>query len=179
MADSRTRSGQLPALAAVVMKPVPSALVNTSQVAGLSGGIGQQARGFHNAGDGQAILDFGISHRVATDDDSAGGDHAFRTPSQDPLEHRQFQLLVGKAHEVQRGYRPSARGIRIAQGIGGGDLSEHERIIHQRRKEVDRLHDVQVIAQPIDSRVTEESAPTIRFGSVNFGNPRTTCAVSH
>jgi len=39
--------------------------------------------------------------------------------------------------------------------LAAADLPEHERVVHQRRKEVDRLHDGQVGAQAEHARVVE------------------------
>ena len=63
--------------------------------------------------------------------------------------------MSGKHDQVQRGHRAGSHGKRVTQCIGRRNLAEHVRIVHQGREEVDRLHDVQVIAQPIHTRITK------------------------
>ena len=46
----------------------------------------------------------------------------------------------GKAGDRQRGERPAAHRIDVAQRIGGGDLAVDVRVVDDRREEIHRLH---------------------------------------
>jgi hypothetical protein len=48
---------------------------------------------------------------------------------------------------------PAAHGVNVAQRIGGSDLAENERVVDQRGKEIDRLHEGGVRRDPIDARI--------------------------
>lgn len=50
-------------------------------------------------------------------------------------------------HQVQRGQLLTAHGLDVRQGVGGSDPPEVERVIHDRREEVDGLDESQVRRQ--------------------------------
>ncbi len=53
----------------------------------------------------------------------------------------------------QRGDRPSAHGVDVAQGVGGGDLAESVGIVHDGREEVDRLDQRHVGSELVNAGV--------------------------
>ena len=91
---------------------------------------------------------------MPSDDDCAGCLHPLGTASENLVEDFEFQLIVGKAYDVQRGPRRATHRINVAEAIGRGDLSEQKRIVDQRRKKVERLEDDQIVAQTERSGVT-------------------------
>ena len=93
-------------------------------------------------------LDISSSMRGVLMDISLG------TASENLVEDFEFQLIVGKAYDVQRGPRRATHRINVAEAIGRGDLSEQKRIVDQRRKKVERLEDDQIVAQTERSGVT-------------------------
>ena len=54
---------------------------------------------------------------------------------------------------------PEAFREMLCQGIGRGNLPEHMGILHHRRKEIQRLHNGQVLRQPVNSRVIRMIVP--------------------
>ena len=65
----------------------------------------------------------------------------------------------GKADDVQRGERLAAHGVDVGQRVRRGDLSEEVRVVDDRREEVDRLHEREIVGQHEDPRVVEGLAP--------------------
>ena len=62
-------------------------------------------------------------------------------------------LIGRKCHQVHGGFGFAAHGIDIAQCIGGGDLAEPERIVHNGCKEVHGLDDGQIIRYPVNTGI--------------------------
>ena len=58
-----------------------------------------------------------------------------------------------KACDGQRGQRASAHRVDVADGIGRGNLAVHVRIVHDRREEIDRLHDRGSALPPVHTRI--------------------------
>ena len=83
------------------MKPVPERLGQHEQVSGPCGGIRQQRGGFDDPRHRQAELDLRVADRMAAHHDRARGHHALGAAGQNPLQHRQLQLLVGEADQIQ------------------------------------------------------------------------------
>ena len=61
----------------------------------------------------------------------------------------------GKADDAERREWFTAHRVDIGQRVGRGDLSEVVRIVDDRREEVDRLHEREIIGQPEHPRVIE------------------------
>ena len=74
--------------------------------------------------------------------------------------------IVRKADDGERGQRSAAHRIYIAQGVGRSDLTEGERVIDQRGKEVDGLHQRLVRPNAVNSRIVRGLKPNqqIRVG---------------
>ena len=64
-------------------------------------------------------------------------------------------LSSGKSDDVQRGERLAAHRVDVRQRVRGGDLPEEVRIVDDRREEVDRLHEREIVGQQEDARVVE------------------------
>ena len=122
-------------------------------VAGLRGGVRQDAVGVDGAGDREAELDLGVANGVAADDGAAGRGAALRAAGDDLAEPVEVELVVGVAREVERGDRHAAHGVDVAERVGGRDLAVDERVVHDRREKVDRLHDGEVRREPVNARV--------------------------
>ena len=65
----------------------------------------------------------------------------------------QIHCLGRESDQVHGGFRCSAHGVNIAQGIGGGNLAEPVGIVHNRREKIHRLYQRQIIRNPIDTGV--------------------------
>ncbi len=65
-----------------------------------------------------------------------------------------FQVALGwEAHQSQRGDGAAAHGVNVTQGVGGGDLAKSVGIVHHGSEEIDGLHQGQVGADPVHTRV--------------------------
>ena len=56
-------------------------------------------------------------------------------------------------HNVQRQFRLAAHGVHIGEGVGGGNGAKRVGIVGDRREEVHRLHQRQIIADAIDAGI--------------------------
>ena len=59
----------------------------------------------------------------------------------------------GKRQDGERGNRPAAHRVHIAECIGGGYLTEKLGVINNRREKIHGLHDGEIVGEPIDGRV--------------------------
>ena len=146
----------MPALAAVARRPVPSGLVSTSRSPTAAVAFVSRRRGLTRPVTAKPNF---TSSSVATDDERAGFVHFILATAQDFGEHRKRQLSHGEADDIERGDRLTTHGVDVGQRVGGGDLTEHVGVVDDRRKEVDRLHEGDVVGQRKDSRVVEGLAP--------------------
>src|SRR6185295_8544622 len=104
--------------------------------------------------DGIAKLDFGIANRMPADDQAARRLTAFRPAAKDATEPRELWIFfVRITDDIQCRLGNATHGVHVTQGIGGGNLTVDVRIIDDRREEIDRLHERNLIREAIDTRV--------------------------
>ena len=72
---------------------------------------------------------------------------------QDLFQDLETLFLIGKPHNRERGERPPAHGVNIAECIGGRNLAKSVGIVYDRSEEINRLDQRQVGRQLIHSRV--------------------------
>ncbi len=135
---AKTSSGHFSALAAVVTKPVPSALVNTNMSPGCAV-IGKQVRRFHHSGHREPILDFRVANRVASHNHGPDFQDPLRTAREYRMQDFQFELIVGEPDDIHGCDRVRSHRQGVAQRIGRGNLSEDVRVVNQGRKKIDRF----------------------------------------
>lgn len=75
---------------------------------------------------------------MAADHRASGFHHLGKAAGKDLLQDVEI-AFVGKADDSQRGQRPSAHGVNVAQGIGGRDLAKGERVVNDGREEIHGL----------------------------------------
>ena len=63
------------------------------------------------------------------------------------------QARLRKPHDGQSEQRSRAHGVDVAERVGRRDLPEDERIIHDRREEIDRLDQRGAAVKQVDSGV--------------------------
>ena len=66
-----------------------------------------------------------------------------------------LRQALGEGGDVERHHHPAAHGEHVAAGVGGGDGTEVGRVVDERREEVGRRHDGEVVADPVDGGVVE------------------------
>ena len=115
--------------------------------------------GVNAAGDREAELDLAVADAVAADDDAAGRAAGVGTATQDLDQQVHRELLIGEADEVQRGERLGAHGVDVAERVGGGDATEGERVIDQRREEIRGLHERKLVRKPEHTRIVAGIGP--------------------
>ena len=67
--------------------------------------------------------------------------------------------VLGERGDVHRHGDPPAHREHVAARVGGGDGAEVRRVIDERREEVGRRHQRDVVGEPVDRRVVERSEP--------------------
>ena len=108
------------------------------------------------AGDAQTELELLVDDRVPADEHRARLAHLVLTAAENVGEHVDGGSLPdGKADDGERGERLAAHGEDVGQRVRGGDLAERVRIVDDRREEVDRLDEREIVAQHEDPRVVE------------------------
>ena len=61
--------------------------------------------------------------------------------------------VLGKRGDGQRGERASAHRVDVRQRIGAGDASVGDRVVDDRREEIDRLHQRALVIEPVHTRI--------------------------
>src|SRR5882762_4591638 len=93
----------------------------------------------NDASDGVTKLNVIVSNRVAADDAAFRFSHLRKAAANYLFENLRI-AFVGKTYNGKRGNGFTAHGVNITQRVRRRDLSESVWVIHNRRKEIDRLH---------------------------------------
>ena len=107
----------------------------------------------NDARDGHPVLQLFVDDAVAADDDGPGRSHALGPTPDDVGEHVEIKLPFRKPDDVEGRDRLAAHRVDVAQRVGGSDLAERVRVVHDRREEIDGVDDRQVVAQAEYSRI--------------------------
>ncbi len=151
------RSGEVrrsgPALApATDEEPRPEALGQDEDVAGPGAALSQQPIRVRRTDDRQPVLRLGIADRVPASEGPAGLADLRRRPVED-RRHRVPRQLLGERRDRQGEEDAAAHREHIAQRVRGRDLAERSGIVDQRRKEVERADDRELVTDPVRGRV--------------------------
>ena len=152
-AAARASGPARPIWPAKARMPVPSGLVNTSRSPGRAAALVAIRRGSTSAGDGEARLDLVVLDAMAADDGHAGLGHFVQSAAEDLAEDLVGEFSRGKADDRQRGQRPPAHRINVAERIGRRDLAERVGIIDRGREDVDRLYQGRMLIEQEHARV--------------------------
>ena len=118
------------------------------RVAGHGPRIRQHARRMDLAGHRVAELDLRVLDRVSAEQRDAGLGQLVETAGEDPLQDGAVGVFR-KRGDRQRGERPAAHRVDVAQRVGGGNLPVDERIVDDWREEIDRLHERARLVEPV------------------------------
>ncbi len=119
------------------------------------------------ADDREAVLRLGVADGVAAGQRPAGLPDLGRGAREDLGQHVARQVL-GERRDRQGEEDAAAHREDIGQGVRGRDLAERARVVDQRREEVERADDRQVVADPVGGGVVgrveagEEGARSVR-----------------
>ena len=138
-----------PALASAAHEEARAeALRQQQDVAGPRAALAEQPVGMRGADDREPVLRLGVADRVAAGEDAARlADLRGRS-----LEHRRERRLrevLGERGDRQREQHPPAHREHVGQRVGGGDLAIRDRVVDERRKEVERAEDRQVVRDAV------------------------------
>ena len=114
--------------------------------------VRQDAVGVDEARHGEAIL------RLVVEDAVSAGDDRARliglvVPAAENLVDRGLFHLLRHAHDVERELRLAAHRVDVRERIRRSDLAESVGIIRDRREEVHRLHERELVRHAVDRRV--------------------------
>ncbi len=149
--------------------PGPEGLRQDDDVPGARPRVGENPGRVHQARDRVAELDLGVANRVAPHQGAARFPELRQPPSEDRSAPLQGEVVLGKRRDGERRERPSPHGVDVGQGVRGGDGPEGLRVVHDRREEVDGLHQRRRRVQAEDAgvvsgRVVDEDAGVVVGG---------------
>ena len=104
------------------------------------------------AGDRQAVLGLVIKNAVSAGDEAPCLVDLVIAPPEHPVD-RLIGHIPGDAHQVQGQLGLAPHGVHVAEGVCGGNLAEKVGIVGDGRKEVHRLHQGQLVREPVYRRV--------------------------
>ena len=122
-------------------------------VARAPAGVGEDRARVDGAGDREAVLGLGVVDRVPADDRGARLGDRVGAAAQDLAQHVRPERLQRIGDEVQRADRHAAHRVDVRQRVRGRDPPERVRVVDDRREEVDRLHDRELLGELDDARV--------------------------
>ena len=129
--------------------------------------VGQDAPGVHEPRHRQPINGLRPVDGVAAGDDGPGL-IGLVIPAPQQLLHHVLGHGLRQAQDVQGQLGLPAHGVHIADGVGRGDLSIQEGIVHNRREKVRGLHQGRVLVQVIHAGVVgfvvPHQQPRVRMG---------------
>ena len=122
-------------------------------VARLRAGIGEDSSGINRTGDRVAELDFPILDRVPSEERDTGPAQRIEAAAKNGADRRAIDPFSGEARNGERRQRTSAHRVDVAQRVGGSDLTIGVRIVDDRGKEIDRLHQRRSPLPPVHTRI--------------------------
>src|SRR6202521_3672429 len=93
-----------------------------------------------------------IANRMAANDAALRFIHFHKAAAHNLFENFRIAFF-GKPDDGKRGNRPASHGVDVAERVGGGDLTEKLRGIHDRREKIDGLDEREAFAEQVDSCV--------------------------
>ena len=116
------------------------------------------------ADDRQPVLGLRVADRVAAGQRAARLADLGRRAREDRGQHVARQVL-GEGRDRQREQHPAAHREDVGQGVRGRDLAERPRVVDERREEVERADDREVVADPVGGGVVGRVRPAISAAS--------------
>ena len=114
--------------------------------------LAQQAVGVGGADDREAVFRLRVADRVAAGERAAGLADLGRGARED-LGQDVARQVLGECRDRQREQDPAAHREDVRQRVRRRDLAERPRVVDERREEVERADDREVVADPVDGGV--------------------------
>ena len=109
--------------------------------------VGDQLVGMHGAGDRHPVLRLGIVDRMPADDRDPGRRRDVRAAAQDLAQDVPAELLEREGDDVHRRQRHPAHRVDVRQRVRRRDPAEVVGVVDDRREEVDRHHERDLVGQ--------------------------------
>ena len=126
----------------------PEPLRQQQHVARARAALAEQPIGVRGADDREPVLRLRVADRVAAGEDAARlADLRGRR-----LEHRgerRLREVLGERGDRQREQHPAAHREHVRQRVGRGDLAVRDRVVDERREEVERAEDREVVRDAV------------------------------
>ena len=129
-------------------------------------GVGEKKIGVCASRHSQAVLQLGVNDCVSANDESTSFVQFLLSARKNCGQYVERQILGWKCDDVHRGKRLTTHCVDIGQGIRSGDLAEIERVVHNGREKIHRLHEGEIVGQPKDPGVVEGLATYQQAGIV-------------
>ena len=137
---------------------MPSRLVSRSTSPGCAPPLRSSRSGCAAPIDRQAVLRLRIADRVAARERAAGLADLGRGAGEDRGEDLGRQVL-GEGRDRQREQHAAAHREHVGQCVRRGDLAVRPRVVDERREEVERADDRELVGDPIRSGVVGRGQP--------------------
>ncbi len=122
-------------------------------VAGAGARVGQDRVRMDDAGDRHSKFGLRVLNRVTAKDRHASLLRNRAGAPQDFQQHVLAEVIQREGDQVQRTDRRRAHRVDVRQRVGGSDPPEVEWVIDDRGEEVDRVHQREVLTQPVHAGV--------------------------
>ena len=146
IAAAMSSADALPWRLPLTSSPVPRRFVRISVVAGPGAALAQQLVGVGRADDREAVLRLGIADGVAAGERSAGFAD-LRCGAVEDRRERVPRQLLGERRDRQGEEDAAAHREHVAQRVRGRDLAECPGVVDERRKEVERGDDRELVGR--------------------------------
>ena len=158
MAAARSAGAVLPCRSPETSTPVPSRLVSSRMSPGLRAALAQQLVGMGGADHREAVLGLRVADRVAAGQRPAGLADLGRGALEDRRQDVPRQVL-GEGRDREREEHPAAHREHVGERVRRGDLAVRPRVVDQRREEIERPDDREVVADAVGRGVVGRSQP--------------------
>ena len=122
-------------------------------IADARAGVGPDAIGIDRAGDRVAELHLRIANGVATEQRRARFLQLVEAAEKDRANRVAVERVLRERGNRERRHRLPAHRVDVAERVGRGDLAVGERIVDDRREEIDRLHERWAARPPVDTGI--------------------------
>ena len=128
--------------------PGPESFRQQEPIAGSCATLAQELVGVRRADHRETVLGLGVADRVAAGKGATGFADRGRRALEDRGEHVPWQIL-GERRDRQGEQDATAHREHVAEGVRGCDLAERARVVDERREEVERADDREVIRDAV------------------------------
>ena len=106
-------------------------------------------------GDGESVFELRVDDSVSTDDERAGFVYFILTAGENAGKDLEGKVLGWERYDIECGERLAAHRVDVGQRVRSSNLTKVVRVVDDRREEIHRLDEREIVAQHEDPRVVE------------------------